>query len=77
MKTRQWKGDIEIGFRAYTEVLRIFPGTTAAVKALGIKSDNIYKWKDGVCPSAKYLARLLKAGADIEYILIGRKKDSA
>jgi hypothetical protein len=77
MKKRQWKGESEIGFRAYTEILRIFPGTTEAVRALGIRSNNLYLWKDGVCPSAKYLARLLKAGADIEYILIGRKKDSA
>ena len=77
MKKRQWKGDIEIGYRAYNEVLRLFPRTKDAINRLGIRSENLYAWGRGCCPSAKYLARLLKAGADIEYILIGRKKDSA
>lgn len=77
MKKRQRKGDVEIGYRAYDEVLRLFPRAKDALVALGTNGDNIYSWKNGVCPSAKYLARLLKAGADIEYILIGRKKDSA
>jgi len=77
MKKRQWKGDVEIGYRAYSEVLRLFPRLTDALNALGIRHENLYAWGRGGCPSAKYLARLLKAGADIEYILIGRKKDSA
>ncbi len=70
---RQWKGDIEIGYRAYAEVLRIFPRLKEAMFALGSSSEIIYGWSKGVCPSAKYLVRLHKAGADVIYILVGTR----
>ena len=76
MKARQWKGESEIGFRAYEEVLRLFPRQKDALSSLNIRSENLYAWGRGVCPSAKYLARLLKHGADVDYILIGRKRES-
>lgn len=67
------KGDITIGQRAYEEVLRIFPRMIDATAAIGCKDWNIYSWHRGVCPSAKFLARLIMVGADVHYILIGRR----
>ena len=71
------KCDITIGHRAYEEVLRMFPRMKDATAALGCKDWNIYKWHDGVSQSAKFLARLLILGADIPYILTGRRTGNA
>lgn len=71
---KQWKGDVEIGYRACSEIARVFPSPKAAQSALGIRTDNMNAWHRGVCPSAKYLARLHKAGADVIWILTGEKK---
>ena len=70
---RQMKGDVNIGYRAYTEVLRIFPRMKDAMSALGCRENNIYKWGEGICPSAKFLARLHNVGADVIYILVGTR----
>ena len=67
------KSDITIGHRAYEEVLRIFPRMIDATTAIGCKDCNIYSWQRGVCPSAKFLARLIDVGADVYYILKGRR----
>ena len=67
------KGDITIGHRAYEEVLRLFPRMKDAAAALGCKDNNIYKWGEGICPSAKFLARMIEVGADVYYILTGRR----
>lgn len=71
---KQWKGDITIGHRAYSEVLRLFPGMKEAKIALSCREANIYAWSNGVCPSAKYLARLYESGADVIWILTGRRR---
>ena len=71
---RRWKGDTDIGYRAYAEVLRIFPRQKDALIALGTRAENLYAWSRGVCPSAKFLARLYKAGADVIYILVGTRR---
>jgi hypothetical protein len=68
------KADIEIGQRAYKEVVRLFPTMVEAKRKLRCNSKgNIYKWSYGVAPSARYLQRLFICGADIEYILTGRR----
>lgn len=67
------KGDITIGHRAYEEVLRLFPKMKDAAAALQCKDNNIYQWGNGICPSAKFLARLHNVGADVIYILTGRR----
>lgn len=69
MKT---KPPIEIGQRAFEEVLRIFDKTKDANTALGINGGRlIYDWMVGMAPSAKYLQRLHYCGADVIYILTG------
>lgn len=73
MEVRRWKGDITIGHRAHAEVLRLFPKMVDAYRVLGMRGDNLNAWAAGVCPSAKYLARLHKAGADVIWILTGEK----
>lgn len=71
------KGDITIGYRAYEEVLRLFPRMKDAAAALGCLENNIYQWGNGICPSAKFLARLIDVGADVYYILKGRRSRNA
>ena len=54
------KAQVEIGQRAYEEVLRIFEKMQDARVALGTSSKNhLYEWMNGVAPSAKYLQRLV------------------
>lgn len=65
--------DISIGHRAYSEVLRLFPKMKDAELVIGCKDYTIYKWRSGVSPSAIYLARLFELGADVIWILTGKK----
>lgn len=68
------KAQIEIGRRAHCEVLRLFDKMEDARRALGMTSNQlIYDWMDGCAPSAKYLQRLHYLGADVIYILTGRR----
>lgn len=71
---RQWKGDTDIGYRAHAEVIRLFPKMKDAQRALGMRGDNLNAWGQGVCPSAKYLARLHRSGADVIWILTGERR---
>lgn len=73
MSKRRKVADIFIGQRAYQEVLRLFPKMKDAERVIGCESYTIYMWNKGVSPSAIYLAKLLKLGADIHWILTGRK----
>lgn len=71
MKT---KPPIEIGQRAYAEVIRLFAREKDARLSLGIKSRRLmYDWNRGIAPSAKYLQRLHYLGADVIYILTGMR----
>lgn len=66
------KAQVEIGKRAYEEVIRIFGKGVDAREALGMKSRQLlYDWMEGVAPSAKYFQRLHYCGADVIYILTG------
>ncbi len=65
--------DPMIGKRAHEEVLRIFPKQKYACEALGIGGDQLCQWRKGTAPSAKYLAALHRHGADVIYILTGRR----
>lgn len=65
---------IEIGKRAFEEVLRIVPSLKDAKNLLGMKSNQLlYDWMSGCAPSAKYLQRLHYLGADVIYILTGTR----
>lgn len=69
------KAQVEIGQRAYEEVLRIFEKMQDARAALGTSNKNhLYEWMNGVAPSAKYLQRLHYLGADVIYILTGVRR---
>lgn len=71
------KPQIEIGKRAFEEVLRIYPKMKDAKNSLGISSNLLlYDWMEGVAPSAKYLQRLHYCGADVIYILTGKRAES-
>lgn len=66
---------IEIGKRAFEEVLRIFPKITIAKNALGLSSRQaLYDWMEGFAPSARNLQRLHFCGADVIYILTGARQ---
>ena len=73
MRKRRKVADISIGKRAYQEVIRLFPRMKDAERVIGCENYTIYKWNEGVSPSAIYLARLLELRADIHWILTGRK----
>ena len=69
------RAQVEIGQRAFEEVLRIFEKMPVARAALGTSNKNhLYEWMNGVAPSAKYLQRLHYLGADVIYILTGVRK---
>lgn len=71
------KPQIEIGQRAFEEVLRLFDRTEDAKAALGVTGNRIlYDWMSGSSPSAKYLQRLHFVGADVIYILTGRRSQN-
>ena len=69
------RAQIEIGQRAYEEVIRVFGKNVDAKASLGMTSNQLlYDWMDGCAPSAKYLQRLHFCGADVIYILTGVRK---
>lgn len=69
------KGDIEIGRRAHEEVLRIFPTQREAAARLGAERKRFNSWLHGYTPGANILAKLHYAGADVLYILTGKRSD--
>ena len=68
------KADIGIGYRAAAEVRRLFPKKQHAIIAIGCGKNTLNEWSYGVAPSAVYLARLHELGADVIWILTGRRK---
>lgn len=63
-----------IGSRAYEECLRLWDTVENAMDAIDASATVvIYRWNKDYMPSAVYLARLCKAGADIKYILTGER----
>lgn len=72
------KGDVRIGERTYEEITRLFPGKkpTAIARVIGCERRSIHAWRGGETPSGIYLQRLCYLGADIDWILTGRRKDT-
>lgn len=72
------KADLEIGYRAYEELGRIFEfgkkgHTKQAIELLGCNRKTVYGWGSGLAPDAIHLAQLHRVGADIIYILTGER----
>ena len=65
--------DIGIGYRAAAEVRRLFPKRRHAIAAIGCGRNLLYEWECGMAPSALYLARLHAVGADVIWILTGKR----
>ena len=68
------KADIMIGRRMREEADRIFPSLTCAAKALRCDRKNFTGWGNGDTPSTLYLARIHYYGADVIYILTGKRR---
>ena len=69
------KGNIQIGYRAYEEVCRIFGNGPKAAYKMCIRKNIIYEWKAGGVPGGHYLALLHHYGCDVIYILTGRRNN--
>lgn len=72
------KARLEIGHRTFEEVDKIFNvskygGMIAAAKTIGCHKNAIYEWESGKTPDAIHLQRLHEIGADVIYILTGRR----
>ena len=70
------KGDIEIGYRAYEEAIRIFGAPYKAYQTKAFSKNTLYAWRDGITPGGLQLAKLHYAGADVIYILTGKRSGS-
>ena len=66
--------DIGIGIRAAQEINRLYPKKKHAIIALGCGKHVIYEWQNGVSPSATNLQRLHELGADVIWILTGKRE---
>ena len=68
------KADVRIGYRAAEEALRLSGYSAPCAAALiGGERKLVYNWAEGNAPTAIYLQRLCEMGADISYILTGRR----
>ena len=72
----QRKADIRISERFCMELSRLLPGCSDAeiARRMGCERKSVTYWKQGVTPSAAFLARLLSIGGDVEYVLTGFRK---
>lgn len=67
------RASIEIGHRAAKEVWRLCGSCKEARERLGCGEHKVREWEQGVAPSAIYLARLCEMGADVIWILTGKR----
>ena len=72
------KARIEIGQRAFEELERLYGvkkhGNKLLVsKIIGCDKKSVESWENGVAPDAIHLQRLHEIGADVIYILTGRR----
>lgn len=70
------KCETEIGYRAAEECIRLFRTQKEGNMALGSSHNMIYDWSQGITPSAMFLARMHELGADVIWILTGKKSTS-
>lgn len=72
------KSDERIGKRAYVAVHNLLPdmNDSQIAQILGCKRQAIHTWSNGETPSGIYLQRMCELGADIDWILTGRRKNT-
>ena len=73
----KYKGDLEIGYRAAEEARRIFKRAKVMEEQLGIGRQAVSEWGYGITPGGYFLAKLHYAGADVIYILTGKRSKEA
>lgn len=74
------KARLEIGYRAFEELERLYDvkkyGNKLLVsKIIGCGKNSIDGWENGVAPDAIHLQRMHEIGADVIYILTGRRSE--
>ena len=70
------KAPLEIGYRAYKELCRVCPlNEFGKTETVGCDRKTMYDWKNGGAPDALFLQRLHYMGADVIYILTGRRTE--
>ena len=68
------KGDIEIGRRAFEELVDTFGGVANVTKKTGLRKTTIYGWNDGsATPGGRALQAMALCGIDVIYVLTGRR----
>lgn len=72
------KSDTAIGERTFAAVHELFPDKTTPeiAKIIGCRKQAIYAWERGETPSGIFLQRMAFLGADIDWILTGRRKNT-
>lgn len=68
------RADIGMGYRAAAKVRRLFSSTKQAAIQIGCGKNTIHEWSYGIAPSAFYLRRLYELGADVIWILTGKRE---
>jgi hypothetical protein len=76
VKYMKTKGDIEIGKRFVEELYRLFPNYSnrKIANMLDVDRRMINEWWNGMTPGGIFFAKILYFGGDVEYILIGKRK---
>lgn len=70
------KADIRIGQRCWEEYQRMTDGSPRhGEQWWQIPHSTAYNWSHGACPSVRHLAVLGRHGADLNYILTGRRTE--
>lgn len=68
------KSDISIGQRCTEFIISLHPEIKRACALIGINRHRFYEWKNGQStPSAYHLQALAYHGADVYYLLTGRR----
>ena len=66
--------DREIGYRSFEVLITKYGSVKKILQSTPIQRSTLYEWKSGVSvPSAYWLQYLCEIGADVRFILLGRK----
>lgn len=68
------KGDIEIGYRMISELVRVFGTQANAIRQMQIDRHTVDYWNTGGTPGGYMLAKLHSWGGDVIYVLTGERQ---